>query len=514
VELAPVSVLKTGTLNKLRKGLIKSWKKRYFVLTDQARMDVYQSQESWLAGDKARQSVDLTDCSIGTAQHHTGKTNSFGIFHPKRSDTFLQAPSESELLEWIHIIETRCLGVEDTVKLHDFELLALVGSGAFGKVIQVKKKDTGRIYALKVLSKKDVLATNQMRATETERRVLEVVNHPFIVKLFYAFQTTDKLCFVLDFVNGGDIFSLIKQSKRLPESDCMFYSAQLVMALEYLHEMDIIYRDLKPENVLLDKQGYLKLTDFGLSKDAVQDRTYTIVGSPYYIAPEIVLKQGHSKVADWWSLGILCYEMVVGLPPFYSDNFHMSYRRLLEEPLQFPRHTSEICCDLLRGLLKIDPRSRLGSGEDLHHSVAQDIRQHAFYKTLSWDKLLAKQLPPPYIPDVSSDRDVSHFELAASREGALLSEGDGHGHFEGFGDYMAPSTPLADNSDAVVEDGALQRFKSTPHHQCPVMVAATEYLDDCSWDYHRAVQGLILAILNREVVLGALAPDQLAQSER
>jgi len=183
--------------------------------------------------------------------------------------------------DWIHAIE-RQLGVaQGSVTLSDFELMTLVGKGAYGRVIQVKKKDTGVVYAMKVMNKDDVLKSNQVQRTRTERRVLDVINHPFIVKLHYAFQTEEKLCLVMDFINGGELFTYMINEKRFSEERARFYASELILALQYIHSMDIIYRDLKPENILVDSSGHIRLTDFGLSKDAMESqKTYSMVRLP------------------------------------------------------------------------------------------------------------------------------------------------------------------------------------------------------------------------------------------
>jgi serine/threonine protein kinase len=199
-------------------------------------------------------------------------------------------------------------------------------------------------------------------STKQERRVLEIVNHPFIVKLHYAFQTGPALCLVMDFINGGELFMHLRKHRSFSESDARIWAAQILLALEYLHSMGIIYRDIKPENVLLDREGHIKLTDFGLARDATDMSTATeVAGSPYYMAPEVLLMQGHDVQADWWSLGILIYEMITGLPPFYSKDTKAAYHRLMSEPLEFKEHVSVQARELITGLLNTDPAKRLGA---------------------------------------------------------------------------------------------------------------------------------------------------------
>jgi serum/glucocorticoid-regulated kinase 2 len=207
------------------------------------------------------------------------------------------------------------LKTDSKVNLDDFELLSLIGKGTYGKVYQVKKKDTGRIYALKALNKESLIARHQVTHTKTERKVLQEIDHPFIVSLKYAFQTPKKVYMVMEFFNGGELFFHMKNERRFNEERAAFYGAQIVLALEYLHEKNIIYRDLKPENVLLDDQGFVKLTDFGLSIQlkTADELAKTICGTPEYVAPEVLKGKGYSKPVDWWTLGALLFELMTGL---------------------------------------------------------------------------------------------------------------------------------------------------------------------------------------------------------
>ncbi len=205
------------------------------------------------------------------------------------------------------------------ITLSNFTLLKVVGKGAFGKVLQVRRDD--KLYAMKILKKENVIKRNQIEHTRTERRVLGFVRHPFIVSLYYAFQTETKLFLVLDYCGGGELFFHLGKAGRFKEDRARFYSASIALAIEYLHSKNIIYRDLKPENVLLDSEGHIKLTDFGLSKENITDLNlaHSFCGTPEYLAPEILRRCGHGKPADWWSLGALLYEMLTGMQPLIKE---------------------------------------------------------------------------------------------------------------------------------------------------------------------------------------------------
>jgi serine/threonine protein kinase len=222
-----------------------------------------------------------------------------------------KSPSEDGLTEITFKMNTE----GSKLTLDDFELLCVIGRGSFGKVLQVKKKDNGKIYAMKILNKKHLIARKQVAHTKTERKVLQSITHPFIVNLIYAFQTEAKLYMVLEFFNGGELFFHLKNQGKFNDERASFYAAQVVLAFEHLHKRNIIYRDLKPENVLLDDQGYVKITDFGLSKEMTSptELTHTFCGTPEYLAPEVILGNGYGQPIDWWSLGALTFEMLTGL---------------------------------------------------------------------------------------------------------------------------------------------------------------------------------------------------------
>jgi len=300
----------------------------------------------------------------------------------------------------------------------DFELCALIGKGSFGKVMQVKKKDSGQILAMKVLRKEAIIARKQVAHTMAERNILQRVQHPFIVTLHYAFQTEAKLYMVLDYVNGGELFFHLKNDGKFAENRVRLYAAEITMALQHLHGMNVVYRDLKPENILLDADGHIRITDFGLSKelDGSDGITHTFCGTPEYLAPEVLKGQGHGTAVDWWSLGTLIYEMLTGLPPFYSQNINIMYQKILNGELRYPSYVSAEAVSLLDGLLQRDPLKRLGT-----RTCAADIRAHAFYRGLDWDRLYNRQIQPPFKPKVKNAADVSQIDPVFTQEQAVDS---------------------------------------------------------------------------------------------
>lgn len=312
----------------------------------------------------------------------------------------------------------------------------MVGKGSFGKVMQVKKKDTGAIYAMKVLKKDHLIKRKQVAHTKTERKVLASIDHPFVVSLRFAFQTDTKLYMILDYFTGGELFFHLKTQQRFSEELARFYAAEIAMALDCLHKHNIIYRDLKPENVLLDNEGHIRLTDFGLSKDSVgtSELTHTFCGTPEYLAPEVIKGEGYGQVVDWWSLGTLLFEMLTGLPPFFNSNLHVMYEKILRAKLVFPSTLQPDAKSLLQALLERDPTKRLGAGG------VEEIKRHPFFRSINWDALMAKALVPPFKPTtVDGAEDVTNVDEEFKNEEAkdtpcipstLRSKVDGS--FQGF----------------------------------------------------------------------------------
>jgi len=300
----------------------------------------------------------------------------------------------------------------ESVRLEDFEFRKVLGRGSFGKVMQVRKKSDGKIYAMKILKKKAIIARNQVEHTKAERKILQALQHPFLMTLRYAFQSKDKLYFVLDYFQGGELFFHLKNNRRFPEEVARIYVAEIALALGHLHSLGVIYRDLKPENILLDDNGHVCLTDFGLSKDMdPNEKAHTFCGTPEYLAPEIVTGAGHDKAVDWWSLGILLYELTVGIPPFYSQNVNEMYHKIQHGVLRFPPFLSENCKALIVALLNRDPRKRCGSRDDV-----DDIKSHPFFKELNFAKLMKKEVDVPYKPKVKGKDDTSNFDNTFTNE--------------------------------------------------------------------------------------------------
>jgi serine/threonine protein kinase len=333
---------------------------------------------------------------------------------------------------------------EDTqhkVTLADFDLMTVLGRGGFGKVMQVKHKETGKIYAMKIFKKNELRKRRQVERTKTERDILCSVRHPYIVQLSYAFQNATKLYMVMDFVQGGDFFTFMRKFGKLRESWVQLYICEIALALQHLHELDVVYRDLKPENVLMDGTGHVKLTDFGLSRsfdgrpalpedlpaalnDAAAGETKpgepaptnlisrSYCGTEQYMAPEMLLQRGHGRVVDWWCLGLLMHEMLTGRHPFQQAAHYDTLRAMVtSEPMIDPR-VSPTARALIRRLLIKDPRRRLGA----QRGAWIELRPHPFFNGLEWDKVVKREVAAPYVPVVSGETGTENFEDVFTRE--------------------------------------------------------------------------------------------------
>jgi len=354
------------------------------------------------------------------------KKNCFEVVTPTRT-YFLVAESETEMMLWIESVKQSIQGKANSgggegqpprIGVADFDLLNVIGKGSFGKVLQVRKKDNGKVYAMKVLNKKNILENNELEHTRTEKNILQKLIHPFLVNLNYCFQTADKLYFVMDFINGGELFYHLQKEHKFTPDRVRYYCAEIVLGLEYLHNSGVIYRDLKPENILLTDAGHIILTDFGISKEGLEAedaRTATFCGTPEYLAPEVLEGKGYTKAVDWWSFGTLMYEMLTGLPPFYSQDVQQMYFKIMHAKLELPDSLDNGTKSILTGLLERDANKRLAD--------SSAIKSHPYFHGLDWDKLLKKEIAPPYIPPVKDKNDIGMVDPAFTSERVTLSEG-------------------------------------------------------------------------------------------
>nr|CCA14465.1 RAC family serine/threonineprotein kinase putative [Albugo laibachii Nc14] len=386
-----------------------------------------------------RMGKNTTFVSNKTLSQVDSKSNNTDSLSDERLKVAAQKMEAMRQREMAKSLDQKPLGIED------FDLLKVVGRGAFGKVLLVRKKEgksAGQIYAMKILVKAHIVKNDQIENTKAEQHILKVIDHPFIVRLRYAFQNRDKLYLIIDYYPGGSMFYHLKKSKRFTEERTRLYIAQLLTALMHLHEKQIAYRDLKLENILMDSLGNVALTDFGLSKEgqlldgairASQASTgmKTICGTAEYMAPELLRHQPYGKVVDWWSFGILSYEMLTGRTPFVDRNRRQMFKNIMQSEVIYPSYISPTARSLISKLLERDPSKRLGSGPEGGHN----IMNHAFFESIDWDKLARKEYKPNFVPDVSSVDDITNvpemFQNMAAVDSPVNSKGGEH-HFDDF----------------------------------------------------------------------------------
>lgn len=328
----------------------------------------------------------------------------------------------------------------ESVGLEDFDFLKVVGQGAFGKVFQVMKKGTSEIYAMKVVRKDKIIEKNHFEYMKAERDILTKVDHPFIVQLRYSFQTKYRLYLVLDFVNGGHLFFQLYHQGLFREELARIYTAEIVSAVSHLHANGIMHRDLKPENILLGADGHVMLTDFGLAKEFQENtRSNSMCGTVEYMAPEIVLGKGHDKAADWWSVGILLFEMLTGKPPFVGGNRDKIQQKIVKDKLKLPAYLSSEAHSLLKGLLQKEANKRLGCGP----GGSNEIKNHKWFKSINWRKLEAREIQPSFCPNVAGKICVANFEerwtSMSLTDSPVASPVGGSSNFNGFTYVRSPT---------------------------------------------------------------------------
>ncbi|XP_029048516.1 serine/threonine-protein kinase N isoform X4 [Osmia bicornis bicornis] len=305
--------------------------------------------------------------------------------------------------------------------IDNFRLLSVLGRGHFGKVILSQYRNTGEYFAIKALKKGDIIARDEVESLLSEKRIFEVANatrHPFLVNLFACFQTEAHVCFVMEYAAGGDLMMHI-HADVFGEPRAVFYSACVVLGLQYLHESRIIYRDLKLDNLLLDTEGYVKIADFGLCKEGMGygDRTGTFCGTPEFLAPEVLTETSYTRAVDWWGLGVLIFEMLVGESPFPGDDEEEVFDSIVNDEVRYPRFLSLEAIAIMRRLLRKNPDRRLGSSE----RDAEDVKKQAFFRHIAWDDLLLRRVKPPFVPVIHSVEDVSNFDEEFTSEKPQLT---------------------------------------------------------------------------------------------
>ncbi|XP_034457401.1 serine/threonine-protein kinase N2 isoform X2 [Hippoglossus hippoglossus] len=310
---------------------------------------------------------------------------------------------------------------DEALQMDDFNCISVLGRGHFGKVLMAEYKKSGKLYAIKALKKGDIVTRDEVDSLMCEKRIFEVINtsqHPFLVNLYGCFQTADHVCFVMAYSSGGDLMTHIHTS-IFTEKQARFYSSCVLLGLEFLHQNHIVYRDLKLDNLLMDADGFVRIADFGLCKEGMGhgDRTSTFCGTPEFLAPEVLTDNNYTRSVDWWGLGVLIYEMLVGESPFPGDDEEEVFDSIVNDDVRFPRFLSPESVSLIQKLLQKNPGTRLGGGEE----DASEIKRHRFFQGTDWDALLAKRAKPPFLPVIRAPQDVSNFDEEFTRLKPVLT---------------------------------------------------------------------------------------------
>lgn len=462
------TIVKEGWLQK-RGEHIKTWRSRYFILRSDGTLHGWRSKpnenapperplndftikgcqimtvdrprpftfiirglqwtsvvERTFSVDTERERQEWTDAirTVASSLSELGETAMCTSDNTDMTDVDMASIAENELCEKFSRqgTSTRSSGGVKKVTLENFEFLKVLGKGTFGKVILCREKATAKLYAIKILKKEVIIQKDEVAHTITESRVLQTTNHPFLISLKYSFQTNDRLCFVMQYVNGGELFFHLSRERIFPEERTRFYGAEIISALGYLHSQSIIYRDLKLENLLLDKDGHIKIADFGLCKEDITygRTTKTFCGTPEYLAPEVLEDNDYGRAVDWWGTGVVMYEMICGRLPFYNRDHDVLFTLILMEEVKFPRMISDEAKSLLAGLLAKDPKKRLGGGP----GDVKEIQVHPFFASINWTDLVQKKIEPPFKPQVTSDTDTRYFDKEFTGESVELTPPD------------------------------------------------------------------------------------------
>lgn len=295
--------------------------------------------------------------------------------------------------------------------VNNYEKIRTLGSGSFGRVMLAKNVSSNQYFAIKLLDREKIVQMKQIDHTMNEKKILQSIDFPFLVNLVDCLKDNAYIYFVLPFCGGGEMFTHLRKVEKFNEDTARFYAAQVLLGLEYLHYLDLVFRDLKPENIVFDCDGYLRITDFGFCK-MVRGRTWTLCGTPEYIAPEIILSRGYGKSVDWWSFGVLIYEMNAGYPPFYSSDHMKLYEKIVSGKYKYASHFSFELKEVIKNLLQVDLTRRYGN---LKNGV-DDIKQCSWFSSIKWLEIYMKTVPAPWKPPCKSPDDLTNFPSNSKEE--------------------------------------------------------------------------------------------------
>ncbi|KAF5272341.1 hypothetical protein FQR65_LT17461 [Abscondita terminalis] len=431
-KLQSEAALKEGWIKK-KDEFTKIWNSRYFVLERNGSLLEFNNKNDHDNSTRPKAQHNLKNCEICILEDFD--SNGIIITCQNASDNItLSAISEDERNEWISVLdsfsEDSLFGFDcdnkpsisrtRKINIDDFKFIKTLGKGAYGKVLLCEEINTNEIYAIKILKKEIIIQQREVDHILTENNVLKSTNHPFLTSLKYSFQTNDNICFVMEYVNGGDLFFHLNKEGSFNEERTKFYAAETLLALSYLHTLGIVYRDLKTENMVLDKNGHIKLVDFGLCKEGVGygKRTYTFCGTPEYMAPEVITDVEYGQAVDWWGLGIVMYEMICAQLPFYNKNYEILITLITIKPVEFPGFISTTAKDLISDLLIKNPLKRLGAGP----TDAEEIKTHAFFKDLDWAAVEQRKIQPPFVPQLRNATDTKYFDQDFTSQPVYLSK--------------------------------------------------------------------------------------------
>jgi len=460
---------------------IRNWRPRYFILKDNGQFIGFKN--------KPTHDTDLNDplnnftvknCTIVPSNRPRPFTFYIrGLHMTTVVERVFSVDNEEERKKWVSMIEEVKTKLEDEtmdvegpgdendpnnpfnrrgekrgkrgkckVTFENFEFLKVLGKGTFGKVILCREKATNHLYAMKILKKDVIIKKDEVTHTMTEKRVLQKTNHPFLLTLKYSFTTVDRLCLVTEYVNGGELYFHLSKERQFSEDRTRFYGAEIICAIDYLHTNAIIYRDLKLENLLLDKDGHIKIADFGLCKEDIRwgSTTKTFCGTPEYLAPEVLDDVNYGRAVDWWGVGVVMYEMMVGRLPFYNQDHEIMFENILASDVRFPSKMSDNARDLLTGLLVKEPAQRLGGRPE----GAKEIMRHVFFETIDWNALQEKKIAPPFKPQVLNETDTRNFDIEFTGESVELTPPDDDNPLSEYGGELGTMT----EEDAVPPEAA------------------------------------------------------------